>query len=65
MPEGSSGGGRAPGDPDEDILIRRWLRTADEMVRGAQRKGGTSGRKGGEREEPGRRPSGDRRDVED
>lgn len=61
MPEGSSGGRRAP--DEEELLIRRWLRTADEMMRRPGR-WGTNGKKGGERETPGRKPSGDRRDGE-
>lgn len=55
-----SGGGRGErperdGDDDE-VLIRRWLRIADDMIRGER------GRKGGRREDPERKPVNERRD---
>jgi len=56
VPEGDAAGRRRPSrDPEETIRIRRWLSIADEFLR---RK---NGKKGGEREDPGRRPSDDPR----
>jgi len=55
VPEGDAAGRRSPRDPEETIRIKRWLSIADELLR---RK---NGKKGGEREDPGRRPSDDPR----
>jgi hypothetical protein len=52
------GGGERPesaGD-EEEVLIRRWLRIADDMVRRER------GKIGGRREDPERKPVNERRD---
>lgn len=53
MPAGSSGGLRTPRDDEEDVMIRRWLRVADEVIRQ------DGGKKGGERDarQPGAKPA--------
>lgn len=53
---GGERGGLPPARDEEEAFVRRWLRIADDMVRGER------GRKGGRREEPDRTPQSEHRD---